>query len=113
MHLEQSLRSIDWNDFEPAPLRAAPTSGVIAECREFRIRRIVLGPGQRFHLRAGEGPRLVSVVSGALEAGSEPASARPPVRLARGDTVLAPHAGAFTFAADAAAIVLVTEAFTG
>ena len=113
MHLAQSLRSIDWNDFEPAPLRAAPTSGVIAECREFRIRRIVLDPGQRFHLRAGEGPRLVSVVSGALEAGSEPASVRPPVRLARGDTVLAPHAGAFTFASDAAAIVLVTEAFAG
>jgi mannose-6-phosphate isomerase len=112
MHLAQSLHSIDWDDFEPAPLRAAPTSGVIAECREFRIRRVLLDPGQRFHLRAGEGPRLVSVVSGALSAGAEPATARPPVRLARGDPVLAPHAGAFTFSADSAAIALVTEAFT-
>jgi len=111
MHLAQSLRSIDWNDFEPVPLRAAPTSGVIAECREFRIRRVVLDPGQRFHLRAGEGPRLVSVVSGSCEASPEPADSHRVLRLVRGDTVLAPFAGAFTFAAETAAIVLVTEAF--
>ena len=41
----QSLRSIDWTDFEPAPVRAAPTSGVSADCAEFRIRRVVLGAG--------------------------------------------------------------------
>ena len=111
MHLAQSLRSIDWNDFEPTPLRAAPTSGVIAECREFRIRRVVLDPGQRLHLRSGEGPRLLSVVSGSLEEGGEAAGSHRAVRLARGDTALAPHAGAFTFAAESASIVLVTEAF--
>jgi len=111
MHLEQSLRSIDWNDFEPAPLRAASTSGVIAECREFRIRRVVLGPGQRWHFPSGEGPRLLSVVSGSLEAGSAAAGSSPSVRLERGDTVLAPHAGAFTFSAGSDVIALVTEAF--
>ena len=112
MHPAQSLRSIDWNDFEPAPLRAAPTSGVIADCAEFRIRRVVLDAGQRMHLRAGEEPRLVSVARGSLEATAE-AGGRVPLRLTRGDTVLAPRAGAFTFAAECAAIVLVTEAFAG
>ena len=113
MHLAQSLRSIDWNDFEPAPLRAAPTSGVIADCAEFRIRRVVLDPGQRLHLRAGEEPRLVSVVRGSLDATAESGGPRPRFRLARGDTVLAPFAGAFTFAAESAAIALVTEGFGG
>ena len=46
------VRSIDWNDFEPAPVRAAPTSGVIADCTDFCIRRVVLGAGERLHLRA-------------------------------------------------------------
>lgn len=113
MHLAQSLRSIDWNDFEPAPLRAAPTSGVIADCAEFRIRRVVLDPGQRLHLRAGEEPRLVSVVRGSLDATAESGGPRARFRLARGDTVLAPFAGAFTFAAESAAIALVTEGFGG
>jgi mannose-6-phosphate isomerase len=62
LHLEESLRSIDWEDFEPVPLRAAPTSGVIADCAEFRIRRCVLGAGERIHVRGGEQPRLLSIV---------------------------------------------------
>lgn len=113
LHVSQSLRSIDWDDFEPAPTRSAPTSGVIAECAEFRIRRCVLGMGERVHLRAGEQPRLVSVVSGSVRAGSEGTGTRSPFgqKLGRGDNVLAPYAGAFTFAAESTTILLVTENF--
>lgn len=113
LHIEQSLRSIDWADFEPSPVRAAPTSGVIADCAEFRIRRVVLGSGERVHLRAGEQPRLVSVVSGTVRASSEGNGTRTPFgrKLVPGDNVLAPHAGAFTFAAESTAILLVTEDF--
>lgn len=113
LHVAQSLRSIDWNDFEPGPVRAAPTSGVIAECPEFRIRRLVLGAGERVHLAAGEQPRLLSVVSGTLRAlpegrGTHPTPGR---KLERGETVLVPFAGAYAFSADATAIVLLTENF--
>jgi mannose-6-phosphate isomerase len=114
LHVAQSLRSIDWNDFEPAPVRAAPTSGVIADCQEFCIRRVVLGAGERVHLRAGEQPRLVSIVSGGVRATSENSNGtRSPMgqKLVRGDNVLAPYAGAFTFAAEAMTILLVTENF--
>lgn len=115
MHVEQSLRSIDWNDFEPAPVRAAPTSGVIADCAEFQIRRVVLFAGERLHLRAGEQPRLVSLVSGSLLVSAEHASGtRSPMgqKLARGENALLPYAGAFTFTAETIAILLVTENFT-
>jgi mannose-6-phosphate isomerase len=113
LHIAESLRSIDWNDFEPAPVRGAPTSGVIANCAAFSIRRAVLGAGERLHLRAGEQPRLISVVSGSVRASANGTGSRTPFgpRLARGDTVLAPLAGAFTFAAEATSILLVTENF--
>jgi mannose-6-phosphate isomerase len=114
LHVEKSLRSIDWTDFEPAPLRAAPTSGVIADCAEFRIRRVVLGAGERVHLRGSEQPRLVSVVSGTLRATPEGAAAtRSPFgqKLNRGDNVLVPYAGAFTFVAEVMTILLITENF--
>ena len=115
LHLAQSLRSIDWTDFEPAPLRAAPTSGVIAECAEFRIRRVVLGAGERVHLRAGEQPRILSVPTGSLRVTPEGTGTRSPFgqTLARGDNVLVPYAGAFTFTAEGTTILLVTENFAG
>jgi mannose-6-phosphate isomerase len=116
LHLEQSLRSIDWDDFEPAPTRAAPTSGMIADCAEFSIRRVVLGAGERVHLRAGEQPRIVSVVSGAVHAHLENShGTRSPIgqKLGRGDNVVVPFAGAFTFAADVMTILLITENFAG
>lgn len=114
LHIQESLRSIDWNDFEPAPVRAAPTAGVIADCAEFRIRRVVLGAGERLHLRSNEQPRIVSVVSGGVRAQSEHGSGtRSPLglKLLRGENVVVPYAGAFTFAAEVTTILLVTENF--
>jgi len=114
LHMAESLRSIDWNDFEPAPVRAAPTSGVIADCAEFSIRRLVLGAGERLHLPANEQPRILSVVSGAVHATAENGrhtKAPFAAKLHRGDNVIVPYAGAFTFAADAVTILLVTENF--
>lgn len=116
LHVAQSLRSIDWNDFEPAPVRAAPTSGTIADCAEFSIRRVVLGAGERIHLRAGEQPRLLSVVSGTVRAALENGTgSRPPFgqKLSHGENVLVPYAGAFTFTAETMTILLLTENFTG
>ena len=115
LHIQQSLRSIDWTDFEPAPLRAAPTSGVIADCAEFRIRRVVLGAGERVHVRAGDQPRLISLVSGTARAAPEGGGTRSPFgqKLNPGDNLLAPFAAAFTFTAETTTILLITENFVG
>ncbi len=113
LHIEQSLRSIQWDDFEPAPVRGAPTSGVIADCPEFSIRRVVLGAGERFSLRAGEQPRLLSVVSGSVRVGGENGAAGKATveLLPPGENVLLPCSGAFTFVAATTSIMLVTENF--
>jgi mannose-6-phosphate isomerase len=114
LHIAESLRSIQWNDFEPAPVRAAPTSGVIADCAEFCIRRVVLGAGERFSVCAGDQPRLLSIVSGSVRCGADGSTgSRAPFgqALVRGENVLLPYAGAFTFTAESTAILLVTENF--
>jgi mannose-6-phosphate isomerase len=116
MHVAESLRSIDWGDFEPSPERATATSGVIADCAEFRIRRAILGQGERMEFAADVQPRLISVVTGevfAVAAGSSQRTPSSSVSLRRGDNVLLPYAGAFSLAATTPAVLLVTESFTG
>ncbi len=115
LHVGQSLRSIDWTDFEPTPMRATPTSGMIADCPEFAIRRVVLGAGERLHLPAGEQPRLLSVVSGTvLTCLDNSTSSRPAVgqKVVIGENRLLPYCGAFTLSAESMAILLITENFS-
>ncbi len=106
LHVKESLASIKWDDFEPAPVRAAPTSGVIADCDEFSIRRVVLDPGETLRFEAGEQPRILSVVTGELQGPGKNL-------LARGENAVLPYAGEFAFKAQGASLVLVTENFSG
>ncbi len=103
LHVAESLKCIQWDDFEPTPVRGAPTSAVIADCDEFRIRRVVLSPGEKLNFPAGQQPRLLSVVSGSLNFGE--------VSLGRGDNALLPYAGDFTGVAHESGILLITENF--
>lgn len=103
LHVSESLKCIQWDDFEPAPVRAAPTSAVIADCDEFLIRRVVFGPGEKIDFEAKQQPRLLSVVSGRLHIGG--------TKLGRGDNALLPYAGEFKAVADEPGIMLVTENF--
>lgn len=103
LHVADSLKCIQWDDFEPSPVRGAPTSAVIADCDEFRIRRVVLSPGEKLSFPANQEPRLLSVVSGSLHFGG--------VTLGRGDNALLPYAGEFTGVAHEPGILLVTERF--
>ena len=81
---------------------------MIADCAEFRIRRCVLGAGDRIHIRGREQPRVLSVVSGGLRAcGDQPSD----FTIRCGDNVLLPYAATFTFAAEGATILLLTEEF--
>ena len=67
LHIEKSLKSIDFNDFEPAPLKARPGAQTLADCKEFRIRKFELNQeSDALVLPAGESARLISIVSGEL-----------------------------------------------
>jgi mannose-6-phosphate isomerase len=103
LHVSEALKCIQWDDFEPTPVRAAPTSAVIADCDEFMIRRVVFGPGEKINFEARQQPRLLSVVSGSLQIGG--------CKLGRGDNALLPFAAEFKAVADEPGIMLVTENF--
>lgn len=106
MHVEQSLRSILWSGPQPQPVRAENRPAVIADAREFRIRRVPLAPGETLSIPAGEQARILSVVSGNLREQNSSET------LKKGDNVILPYAGGFVFAAEDAAMLLLTENFS-
>ena len=108
LHVKESLRSILWDEGPPDLVRASPTSGTIASCDEFTIRRMVLGKGEPLRFEAGQQPRILSVVAGGVTAAGEAPGAR---RVPRGDNVLIPWSADLEFQAPEPSIVLVTENF--
>jgi mannose-6-phosphate isomerase len=105
-HVNESLKSIRWDDFEPAPVRGENKPAVIADAREFRIRRVPLAAGAQLRISAGEQARILSVVSGRVRAAGGRGE------IARGDNVILPFAGDFTFEALEPALLLITENFS-
>ena len=106
LHVKESLASIKWDDFEPSPVRAAPTSGVIADCDEFRIRRVVMDPGETLTIAAHQQARILSVVSGDLQGAGK-------THLAAGENAILPYSGEFTLKATVPSLVLITDNFSG
>ena len=105
MHRREALASILWNQPAPPLVRAAPVPAVLADCPEFRIRRVPLARGARAAFSAGEQPRLLHVVSGRVGESNTGAG------LSAGDNVLLPYAEGFVFTAADDALLLVTENF--
>jgi len=108
LHLEESLRSILWDEGPPDLVRAAPTSGTVASCDEFSIRRVVMERGESLRFEGRAQPRILSVAAGGVAVAAVPAPPRP---LALGENVLIPWAVDAVFTAPEPSIVLVTEDF--
>lgn len=104
MHVQQSLKSIKWDDFEPEPVRGARAPATIADAKEFRIRRVPLAERGELTFAAGEQPRILSVVEGHLVTPDGEL-------LAKGDNVIIPYSVKNSFIAQSDALVLVTENF--
>lgn len=107
LHVRESLACLAANT-SPAPrlIPAKTGAGEIAQCREFTIKRVVLGAGQPLSFAAGQQARIVSVVAGELAC-----SAAVQGTVKQGDNVLLAYGGEYTFVACSAATVLVTEDF--
>jgi mannose-6-phosphate isomerase len=106
LHIAESLRSIDWTDFEPSPVRASFSSAVIADAAEFRIRRVVLAKGQVLRVVPREQPRVLSVVEGKLVDRQKTADA-----ISRGENVLVPFSAELEWEAADQTVLLLTENF--
>ncbi len=103
VHLEESLKCIDWNDFEPEAVCPGPGESLLADCREFRLRKVDLGVSSNPVAFKGGEPRLVSVTAGSVQISGK--------TMANGATVLLPASSSFEVTASDEATILVTDRF--
>ena len=68
LHVQQSLKSIDFEDFEPSvtPGNSGTGETLLAECPQFRIRQRRFTAGERFGPPKQREPMILSVVEGEL-----------------------------------------------
>jgi len=102
LHLQQSLAALDANTAgSPALVRGG---AMLAQCREFTIRRLELRAGMQLALADNQEARILSVIRGELQAGE--------ATLRLGDNILLPYAGGAVFKAKNDVVVLVTDGFS-
>lgn len=107
LHIDESLQSIDFDDFEPTALPSfdEPGETVLADCAEFRIRRFNQDEGAILPLAQEGEPCLLHVVSGKL------IDEKSGVRFQRGDTALVPATSESRIRVTETSTVLVTDRF--
>jgi mannose-6-phosphate isomerase len=104
LHVEQSMKSIDFADTEPDLLHPEGPESLLADCDEFRLRRLELASGESLAFGSGEEPRILSIVEGALQEADG-------TSVCRGDNLILPYSGSSSWKATEKAVVLVTDRF--
>ncbi len=105
LHIEASLKSTDFSDFEPDTLKPTGSNQVLAASDVFDLRKVCLKAGETFQLEAGQ-PRILSLVAGKIEEADGSA-------LQMSDNALLPAEHSFKFTAKEATELLLTENFAG
>jgi len=108
LHVEESMKSIDFDDFEPAALPSFNDIGevVLAGCDEFRIRRINLEEGANLPTFSAGAPVLLHIVSGTA------VDEKSGMTFVLGDTVLLPASRDCSLKVIERSTILVTDQFT-
>ncbi|WOO41456.1 type I phosphomannose isomerase catalytic subunit [Rubellicoccus peritrichatus] len=107
IHVEESLKSIDFNDFEPKPILPEPGAQNLVESPVFNLEKRDIAAGESLSFNGGEEPRLVGVVSGRLIDSADGAA------IEKADNVLLPYASDFSFTAESDTVVVITSGFGG
>jgi len=104
LHVEESLKCINFNDFEPETIKPSAGRQRLVESEIFNLHKIPLEDGDTFPIPGGEQPRLLSVVEGELvDAHGQ--------TVPNGRTVLLPFADEFHFTARGETTFLITDGF--
>ncbi len=98
LHVEESLASIDFGDFEPG--MDVPNGTVIAECEFFRVEKVELVAGESLGKREAGRFSIFSVAEGEVACGS--------VRFGKGDFFLLPQGGGVVVAGSGAVVLRTT-----
>lgn len=104
LHVQESMRSIAFEDTEPELLHPGGKESLLADCEAFRIRRLELEAGEEFRFPSGVEPSILSLVEGALVADDGGTASR-------GENLILPYVGDSTWIASRRTVVLVTDHF--
>lgn len=69
LHIEESMRCIDFDDIEPGV--DLPDGDLLCECEHFRLEKHILREGESLEEKTRARFSILAVVSGSLESGSE------------------------------------------
>ncbi|WP_309386747.1 type I phosphomannose isomerase catalytic subunit [Cerasicoccus frondis] len=105
LHIDESLKCINFNDFEPETIKPQPGTQTLVESEIFNLTKHELKSGERLEFAANEQPRLLSVVQGSVR------DLKDGAKVPTGANVLLPFDTDFTFVAAQDSIVLITDAF--
>lgn len=104
LHIEQSLQSSDFDDYEPETLKQIKGEQVLAQSDVFDLRKVDLDRGESIEFPEGA-PRILSVVTGSLK---DPESGQ---TIKRSENILLPSKHAFKFTSELDSVLLITENF--
>jgi len=105
LHIEKSLQCIDFEDFEPEPLRIPEHPGKpteLVDCSEFSITHHVLQPGDTLSFPADQSLHLLHLISGTL---TETQGGQ---TIHKGENLLLPYAAECTFTSIKESTLLIT-----
>lgn len=105
LHIEESLASTDFEDFEPNTLKTENASITLARSNLFDLHKICLKDGETLRLDAGQ-PRILSIIKGRLQDSSG-------AHLSTSQNALLPACGSFLFSAETDTELLLTDHFNG
>lgn len=104
LHIEESLKSSDFNDFEPETLKpTGQREQILAESNVFDLKKLTLAANETIDFAEGQ-PRILSIIKGRLTADDG-------AQLSGGDNALLPANLQHSYTATNSCEVLVTENF--
>ena len=111
LHIEQSLRSIDFDDFEPqiAPADFEAPQRILADSHLFRIQQFNLKAGESLNIESHQSPSIISLVAGTVMSQADHSGLEQ--TLCRGANVLCPYVWGGRLTASCDATVLLTDNF--
>lgn len=102
LHVEESIASIDFKDFEPMPIHVSGKNGLLCESGEFSINLIRLGAGETFAIEGSKAMHIVSVVEGGLKDDEGDS-------VSLSENIVVPYAESIKFTAVKPSVILVTK----
>ena len=104
LHIEKSLECIKFGEPPPEPMRENfEELRSLCSMNEFSMTRRTIGAGEKFSVRAGEQPRIITMLKGEMASGDD--------AIGTYENVLLPCGEAYNFEPDDTAEFIVTENF--